>query len=295
MHFEVSGRQLKAWYLQAKATAESAGIDVQELDWLLEAVGVDRLQWRLDPEQDQSLAISLHQLKEIWQQRWRDRIPVQYLVGKVPWRHFDLTVSPQVLIPRPETEYIIDLAQRAVQESPIADLAQGHWVDLGTGSGAIAIGLAEIFPDATIHAVDQSTAALQIARTNAQIYAPQIQFYQGSWWQPLDRLNGQVSGMVSNPPYIPSTTIPQLQPEVARHEPYAALDGGEDGLDAIRHLIATAPDYLRPGGVWLVELMAGQGETVATLLNRHPTYTNVQIFTDFAGLDRFALAYTRPK
>jgi release factor glutamine methyltransferase len=295
MHFEVSGRQLWAWYQQAKKTALAAGIDPQELDWLLSGVGVDRLRLRLEPDQDQSLAVSLDQLEELWDQRWQDRMPVQYLVGKVPWRHFSLTVSPQVLIPRPETEYIIDLAQQAAQESPVPNLAQGHWVDMGTGSGAIAIGLAEIFPDATIHAVDQSAAALKIAQTNAQTYAPQIQFYQGSWWEPLGSLEGQVSGMVSNPPYIPSAIVPQLQPEVVRHEPHTALDGGEDGLDAIRHLIATAPLYLRPGGVWLVELMAGQGQIVAALLNQDPAYTNVQVFSDFAGLDRFALAYSQPR
>jgi release factor glutamine methyltransferase len=291
MHFAISGHQLRVWSQQAQQRATAAGVDPQEVNWLLDAVGVNRLQLRLDPERDQPLTVAWEQLQKLWDQRLQDRIPVQYLVGKVPWRHFVLQVSPEVLIPRPETEYMIDLAQKAVQESTLPDLAQGHWVDLGTGSGAIAIGLAEIFPDATIHAVDQSAEALELAQTNAQTYAPHIHFYQGSWWQPLTHRQGEISGMVSNPPYIPSHLIPQLQPEVAHHEPHKALDGGEDGLDAICHLIATAPLYLRPGGVWLVELMAGQGQTVATLLEQHPAYTKVQIFNDFAGRDRFVLAY----
>lgn len=293
MPMTVSGQHLLVWRQNAKQTALATGVDPQEVDWLLDAVGLDRLKLRLSPDQDQALTLSLEALTRLWDKRVQDRIPVQYLVGKVPWRHFLLQVSPEVLIPRPETEYIIDLAQQAVQKSPMSDLAQGHWVDLGTGSGAIAIGLATMFPNATTHAVDQSATALEIAQANAQTYAPAIEFYQGSWWQPLTQLKGQISGMVSNPPYIPREIIPTLQPEVVHHEPLQALDGGEDGLDAIRHLIANAPLYLRPGGVWLIELMAGQGETVATLLKQHSAYTQVQVINDFTGRDRFVLAYLK--
>ena len=96
--------------------------------------------------------------------------------------------------------------------------------------------------------------------------------------------------MVSNPPYIPTALIAQLQPEVAQHEPHLALDGGTDGLDCIRHLIATAPDYLRPGGIWLIEMMAGQAETVKHLLQERGSYERIQIFPDLAGIERFALA-----
>ncbi|MBD0341341.1 MAG: protein-(glutamine-N5) methyltransferase, release factor-specific, partial [Microcoleus sp. Co-bin12] len=111
--------------------------------------------------------------------------------------------------------------------------------------------------------------------------------------EPLAFLKGQVSGMVSNPPYIPSSTVLTLQPEVVRHEPHLALDGGFDGLDCIRHLVETAPDYLESGGVWLVEMMAGQAEAVADMLESHGSYGKVQIFSDLAGIARFALAYRR--
>ena len=100
-----------------------------------------------------------------------------------------------------------------------------------------------------------------------------------------------MSGMVSNPPYIPSQMIQDLEPEVRNHEPHLALDGGTDGLGCIRQLIATSPDYLRPGGVWLVEMMAGQADTVQELLHQQGSYCQIQIVSDLAGIRRFALAY----
>jgi release factor glutamine methyltransferase len=118
-----------------------------------------------------------------------------------------------------------------------------------------------------------------------------IQFYEGSWLQPLAHLKGQLSGMVANPPYIPSAMVPALQPEVARHEPHLALDGGIDGLDCLRHLVTTAPDYLQSGGIWLVETMAGQANTVVALLEQQGSYHQMQIHSDLAGIDRFVLAY----
>jgi release factor glutamine methyltransferase len=198
-----------------------------------------------------------------------------------------------VLIPRPETELLIDLAVEAVKSYGVNP--KSHWVDLGTGSGAIAIGLACALTNARVYAVDCSSEALAVARLNAENlgFESRINFYQGSWWQPLEFLKGQVSGMVSNPPYIPSSTVLTLEPEVLKHEPHLALDGGFDGLDCIRHLVETAPDYLESGGVWLVEMMAGQAVAVADMLESHGSYCKVQIFSDLAGIDRFALAYRR--
>lgn len=99
--------------------------------------------------------------------------------------------------------------------------------------------------------------------------------------------------MVSNPPYIPTEQLDSLQPEVAKHEPHLALDGGEDGLAAIRHLVDVAPDYLVPGGIWLVEMMAGQAAIVARMLEERGSYHRIKILSDLAGIDRFALAYRR--
>jgi release factor glutamine methyltransferase len=187
---------------------------------------------------------------------------------------------------------LIDLAVAAVGKH--SDLAQGHWVDLGTGSGAIAIALAHAFPHAQIHAVDISKAALAIARENAQRWAgDRVQFYQGNWFEPLSDLKGQLNGMVSNPPYIPRALVPTLQPEVANHEPHLALDGGADGLEWVRQLISQAPAYLRSEGIWLVELMAGQADQVMELLRQQGVYQQIRSYRDLAGIDRFVLARRR--
>ncbi|MFB2980984.1 peptide chain release factor N(5)-glutamine methyltransferase [Microseira sp. BLCC-F43] len=313
----VSGLELWQWRRQALAAARAADVPPEEVDWLLLAVAdLDRLALRLESFRDRknmTLRLSLPELDQLWQRRISDRLPVQYIAGVTPWRNFSLVVSPAVLIPRPETELLIDLAVEAVrrrgaqeqrstgvspvgaseqvmQNSPMTD---ADWADLGTGSGAIAIGLAAAFPDATIHAVDRSTEALAIARQNAQQQglAEKIKFYNGFWFEPLEAIKGRLSGMVSNPPYIPSSIVPTLQPEVAFHEPHLALDGGEDGLDCIRHLIETAPNYLRPGGIWLIEMMAGQADAVAELLRQNGSYYDIKIYPDLAGIERFALAY----
>lgn len=297
MNNPISGNDLKAWRQWAKQEAIKIEIAPDEVDWLLQALTrLDRLALRLGSFPSQiALPYSLAQLTALWQRRLSDRVPVQYLVGETPWRKFSLKVTPAVLIPRPETEYIIDLAIAAIKASKTSDLAQGHWADLGTGSGAIAIGLAASLPEATIHAVDSSPEALAVAQENTVCcgFDERIHFYLGSWWNPLTVLKGRLSGMISNPPYIPSTLILDLQPEVALHEPHNALDGGVDGLDEIRTLVNTSPDYLCSGGIWLIEMMTGQGDAIAKLLHDQGQYENIQIINDLTGRDRFVLAYRR--
>ncbi|MBS3030100.1 MAG: peptide chain release factor N(5)-glutamine methyltransferase [Dolichospermum sp. DET50] len=289
----VSGLELWQWRKTAIQAATAADISPMEVDWLLLTIAnLDRLALRLESFKTWHqipLQLSLTELEQLWQRRLHDHLPVQYIAGTTAWRKFQLTVSPAVLIPRPETEILIDLAISAANNQ----IQAGHWADLGTGSGAIALGLAEVFINATIHAVDISPAALAVAQTNAENlgFGKRIQFYQGSWWQPLESLKGQFSGMISNPPYIPSDTVLSLQPEVVKHEPHLALDGGADGLDYIRHLINVSPGYLRPGGVWLIEMMAGQAETVRELLENNGNYGNISIHADLAGIERFAVAF----
>lgn len=288
----ISGGVLAAWYNEAKAGAIAARVPAVEVDWLLQALSdVDRLALRLGTYAARSripLQVSFAQLQKLWQQRLEEKVPVQYLAGKTWWRHFSLRVSPNVLIPRPETESLIDIALKAAEGRTVE-----NWVDLGTGSGAIALGLADAFPQATIHAVDRSLQALEIARENAQNlnFDNRIEFHLGSWWEPLATWKGEIDGMVANPPYIPTALLPQLQPEVRRHEPHLALDGGRDGLDCIRHLVQTSSHYLCPGGIWLVEVMAGQAEIVARLLREQGQYDNIQVFSDLAGIERFVFGY----
>lgn len=296
----ISGLQLWQWRQKAIQAAIATDVPVAEIDWLLQEIaGLDRLALRLESYKNWpqiQLKLSLEDLDQLWHRRLEDRLPVQYIAGVTPWRQFKIAVSSAVLIPRPETECLIDLAVTAgATTGAIPSLKQGHWVDLGTGSGAIALGLANVFPESTIHAVDYSPEALAIAAANAQNlgFADRIRFYQGSWWEPLTPMKGQFSGMVSNPPYIPTSTLPTLQPEVIRHEPHLALDGGDDGLDCIRQLIEISPSYLRPGGVWLIEMMAGQADSVREILQNHGSYRNIQIHSDLEGIERFALAYIK--
>ncbi|MGF1591306.1 MAG: peptide chain release factor N(5)-glutamine methyltransferase [Pleurocapsa sp.] len=292
---DISGKELYCWYQQAKKAAIANEIDLDEVDWLLQTLtSLDRLSLRLGTFQNQPQIEShktLSELKMLWQQRLQERLPVQYLLETVFWRRFQLKVTPAVLIPRPETELIIELAQ----DKNLISEAEQHWVDLGTGSGAIALGLADIFPQATIHGVDLSCDALKIAQENAVNLklAANIRFYQGSWWSPLEFLQGKVTGMVSNPPYIPTAQINYLQPEVACHEPRLALDGGDDGLKDLRYLVRTAPQYLVSGGIWVVELMAGQANTVIELLKHQGEYYEVKSYSDLNGIERFVLAYRR--
>ncbi|NJN73185.1 MAG: peptide chain release factor N(5)-glutamine methyltransferase [Limnothrix sp. RL_2_0] len=290
--YQIEATAFYQWRQWAQAQAIAADISVSEVDWFLQALtAITPLALRLEGSQPIASAVSLEQLSNLWQQRVTQRVPVQYLVGKAPWRNFELLVTPDVLVPRPETEYLIDLAQNAVAESDL-DLATGQWVDLGTGSGAIAIGLAAAFPEAKIHAVDYSKAALVVAQQNCQVSQKnsQIQFYQGNWWEPLAHLKGKVAGMISNPPYIPTEMLQNLQPEVFRHEPHSALDGGQDGLKDIHVLVSESPDYLVAGGIWLIELMRGQGTEVAELLTHNHHYQDIRIINDFSGGDRYVSA-----
>jgi release factor glutamine methyltransferase len=280
------------WYDRNFLAAQEHNVSIYELEWLiLHLTSLDKLDLRLRSQNiTQKITPELlTNLDCLWQKRLRNRIPVQYLTGSVTWRDLELQVSPAVLIPRPETELIIDIVAKNCQDEIYKN---GIWVDLGTGSGAIAISLAQYFAQAQVHAVDCSEAALEIAKLNAHKNQQQIQFHHGNWFEPLANLNleTKLAGIVSNPPYIPSLEVLNLQPEVTHHEPHLALDGGDDGLDAIRELIAIAPDYLISSGFWIVELMSGQAEIVRSLLKDNGKYTNIQIHQDYSGIERFVCA-----
>lgn len=293
----ISGRELYSWRKQAIKQAIDNNIDPKDVDWLLQVItDLGSLSLTMGTFQDKSQinsSKSLLKLDELWQRRLIERVPVQYLAETVFWRRFQLKVNSAVLIPRPETELIIDIALDANQRSNCSQNLEQHWVDLGTGSGAIALGLADSFPQATIHAVDTSLDALKVAQENAIALnlTDNICFYHSNWWEKLSSFQGKICGMVSNPPYIPTTQVKQLQPEVSQHEPHLALDGGTDGLNDIRYLIKSAPQYLVSGGIWLIEIMIGQSDMVVDLLNQQGEYYDIEVLSDLNGIDRFVLAY----
>lgn len=301
MPHTTTGQTLHQWRNWAIQLAQSNDVDSYEVDWFLQGLTpLTSTTLKLDSYLNQSaipLKVPLEDFTAKWNQRISDRTPIQYLVGETPWRNFTLTVTPDVLIPRPETELIIDIIKTLVEENPIKEkLQRGHWADLGTGSGAIALGLAHTFPHATIHATDISASALTIAKQNAKQnnLSNHITFHQGSWLTPFSTAtphpSPRLSGIISNPPYIPSQIVHTLQPEVTNHEPHLALDGGSDGLNCIKALITNSHDYLTVGGLWLIELMEGQAQSIADLLTQQSTYTHITIHPDLSGIARFVSA-----
>ncbi|WP_394551376.1 peptide chain release factor N(5)-glutamine methyltransferase [Agromyces sp. MMS24-JH15] len=191
------------------------------------------------------------------------REPLQHVTGRAPFRSLELAVGPGVLVPRPETELVAQLAidaLRAVPDpSPIA-------VDLGTGSGAIAIALATEVPHALVWGVELSPDAMAWARRNAgEADAPNLRLVDGDLADALPELDGRVAVVVSNPPYVPAAAVP-ADPEVHRFDPAVALYGGEDGLDVIRVLSRRAAALCHPGGVLVIEHAEHQSAAVAALL-----------------------------
>jgi release factor glutamine methyltransferase len=206
--------------------------------------------------------------------------PVAYLTGKRGFWSLDLEVDPGVLVPRPETELLVETALDAMADRPAPQI-----LDLGVGSGAIAIALAVELPSARITAVDASAAALEVARRNAtRAGVDNIEFLQGSWYQPL--AGRRFDAIVANPPYL-AADDPHL-PALA-HEPAGALIAGPTGLEALEEITAGAPGRLHPGGIVILEHGSGQGAAVREMCARAGLQA-VETRRDLAGLERATLA-----
>ena len=263
----IEADQLFAW----RRSQLQRGGRQADFDWLLEFAG--GLDWsqlqrlRLDPRQSVALRCRLDAIEALWQQHLKQATPLQYLVGITPWRDFELAVAPGVLIPRQETELLIDLVQGLGLVEP-AGAAPLLWADLGTGSGCLALALAQLLPTSLGLAVDSSLEALGQAGANLERLglSARVALRQGSWWQPLQAEWGRLDLVLSNPPYIPTPVFQELAPVVRDHEPALALDGGLDGLDALRAIAAGAPQALAPGGWLLLEHHHDQSAAVQALL-----------------------------
>ncbi|MEM7116523.1 MAG: peptide chain release factor N(5)-glutamine methyltransferase [Chloroflexota bacterium] len=210
----------------------------------------------------------------------RQHEPIPYLIGSTPFFDFDLAVTMAVLIPRPETEELVEKARSYARR-----LAAPRIVDVGTGSGCIAIGLAHFLPEAHITAVDISPDALAVARQNASRYAPQrIDFRHGSLLEPIAP---PVDLLVANLPYVTTEEWTALGDGVKLFEPRLALDGGPDGLELIRQLLQQATTKMAPAGVLLLEIGWQQGEAVQTIANRLFPKAAVRVESDLTGRERF--------
>ena len=259
------------------------------LDWLLDlggGLGWQQLQQlHLHPERRVVLQRSLGALELLWQRHRREQIPLQYLLGVCPWRDLSLQVAPGVLIPRAETELLVELAVQLPAQPPAL------WADLGCGSGALSVALAGAWPDSQGLAVELSPAARVVAAANLEAagVAARVQLLAGSWWQPLAPWWGQLQLVVANPPYIPTPVWAGLEPGVREHEPQLALDGGADGLDALRLIAAGAHAALAPGGWLLLEHHFDQADAVAALLAA-AGLSQLERHRDLEGVWRFASA-----
>lgn len=208
--------------------------------------------------------------------------PMAYLIGHREFMGYDFEVEPGVLIPRPETELLVETA---IAELARRRIANPRVLDLGTGSGAIAVSVALARPDAVVVATDFSAAALEVARRNAHALGAQVTFLQGSWF---DAVAGQPAFdlIVSNPPYIHSGD-PHLNQGDLRYEPVAALTDGEDGLGALTHIVTYATQWLAPGGALWMEHGYDQAAAVRQLLLA-AGFRHVNSHTDLAGIERIS-------
>jgi release factor glutamine methyltransferase len=217
---------------------------------------------------------------DAWVERIADGEPLAYILGRRAWYDFDLIVTPAVLVPRPETELLLERALAFLRQRPHDRRLA---VDVGTGSGALAVGLAK-HASADVHAVDVSAEALDAARANAQALGVNVTFHHGDLLAPVRDLTFDL--IVANLPYIASGVLPTLA--VARHEPHLALDGGADGLVLVRRLLAQAAELgaLHPGGMTLLEIGAEQGAAAAAAAQAAFPAATVCVRLDHAGLDR---------
>ena len=219
--------------------------------------------------------------------RAKKRLPVAYLLEKKEFFGLDFFVNEKVLIPRPETELLV---KRVLELAPGARRA----VEVGVGSGAIAVSLAKELPQLEIWATDISEGALAVARKNCEIHGVSERVHLFAWdlFSPLQEMAGTFEVVVSNPPYIPQKELEGLAPEL-HHEPKLALAGGEDGLRVITPLVQAAYSFLVPGGLLALEIGTGQGQAVAEIAKKSG-FENMKCEPDYAGLERFFFAW-RPR
>ncbi|VAV83788.1 Peptide chain release factor N(5)-glutamine methyltransferase [hydrothermal vent metagenome] len=225
-----------------------------------------------------------------WVERRGHREPLYYILGECEFWSLPFKVAPAVLIPRPETELLVEEGLgflKTVQvENPLV-------LDLCTGSGCVAVSIARDFQAARVYGSDISENAVVLARENAALNDQErVEFFVGDLFEAVSDLSlkGRFDLIVSNPPYIPEGDIGGLQKEVATHEPRAALDGGADGLVIICRIVKDAPAFLKAGGKLILEVGFDQGGHVAAILQESGFFTDVKVRKDYSGIERIVSA-----
>ena len=262
-------------YLEGKGV-ERGRLDAEHL--LADVLGLERLQLYLQFDRPLQPA-ELDRYRPLLKRR-AQREPLQYILGRAAFRELELEVGEGVLIPRPETEILLDEVFEWARGEESTEMAA---LDLGTGSGAIALSLLHEGPFTRVVATDVSDTALAMAKKNAEAngLAEAVEFRAGPYFDPV----------VSNPPYVAEAEAATLQPEVRDWEPGEALFSGPDGLDALRTITAQARGYLRPGGMLALEVGSGQAGLVLGLLEDTEEYTDVRVRRDLTDRERVVLAH----
>lgn len=294
-------RRLLAWmdgYLERRNIEHPR----RSAEWLIgEVCGLSRMQIYLDidrPLEPDELA----RLRDMVARRGCGE-PLQYITGSTSFRTIEVFCEPGVLIPRPETEMLVEYALEALRDRPGAPTddakldetgeAQINVLEVGTGTGCIALSIATEVPEARVLATDVSATALKLAARNRAALGLEgrVGFVQCDLAEGIqDRFMGTFDLLISNPPYIPSAVMAELPSEVVDHEPALALDGGTDGLDVFRRLLELAPRALAPGGIMAVELFEGHLEQAAELVRAAEGWNEPQVKQDLAGRPRVLLA-----
>ncbi|MBR6798657.1 MAG: peptide chain release factor N(5)-glutamine methyltransferase [Firmicutes bacterium] len=276
-------------YRLAKAFCMDAKIDAEELYCFLTGMDKVALFLRANEEVDPETEKKYFDLIA----RRAERIPLQHITGTQEFMGHTFIVSPDVLIPRQDTETLVEEAARTIQSTPkekltfmekLRGVKEWEVLDLCCGSGAIGISLAKICSNIKVTASDISSAAIKVATENADNLRAKIKFVEGDMFAPHD--GKKFDMIVSNPPYIRTAMISILQEEVKTHEPLGALDGGRDGLEFYRIIVEQAADYLKPGGFLMLEIGHDQGEDLRKMLKDDGRYTPAEVIKDLPGKDR---------
>ena len=284
--FEISTKELFLWIKDIKKNKQ--GID--DFYLLLDLLGgiskSELLLLKINAQEKVNLNIDLFSLKKKWLEYLKISKPIQYLSGSSYWRNFKFELTNDVLIPRVETEQIVEIA------SNIFDYEDKKiiFADLGTGSGTISISLVVENSNWKGLATDIDINAIQVAQKNHKKICSEsdINFYCGNWWEPLKKYSGRINLAISNPPYIPRSVYEKLPSSVKDFEPKIALYGGEDGLYHIQQIISEAPKFLVKGGWLILENHFDQSKKIKNLL-RDYGFNSLKTINDTFGIGRFTI------
>ena len=284
--YEISTKDLFLWIKDIKNNRK----DLEDLYLLLDLAGgiskSDLYLLKINSHEIVNLKEDLDSLKRKWLEHTRLSKPIQYICKGAYWRNFKLELTSDVLIPRVETEQIVEIASDLITHKNKKII----FADLGTGSGSIAISLAFEYKEWKGLATDIDINALQVAQKNYQkiSLASNINFYHGNWWDPLINYSGKINLAISNPPYIPENVYEKLPSSVIDFEPKIALCGGQDGLSHIIKIISDAPKFLVKGGWLILENHFDQSKKIKKLLLEYG-FDSLETINDTFGIGRFTI------